>query len=61
MRERDGIGNESMDSGKLRSYILLSLKGIPFFSFYGKTTRKGAKILVDNMNSYARYRIGSLS
>jgi len=46
------------------SFLHSSLKGIPFFGFafdswLGKQ-QEGAKILVDNMNSYARYRIGSI-
>ncbi|KAG5615732.1 hypothetical protein H5410_015556 [Solanum commersonii] len=44
VRERDGIGNESMDSEKLRSYILFSLKGIPFFvHFTRKQQGKGLR------------------
>lgn len=51
------------DEGKLGSYILLS-KAFHFKSFFFFNLNSGMVknilILVDNMNSYARYRIGFL-
>lgn len=50
------------DEGKLGSYILLS-KAFHFkyyYSLYSWVVKHNIVILVDNMNSYARYRIGFL-